>query len=191
MQKIELETRYNRDAWLATAIEVLSREGQAKLRTEHIAKALGVTRGSFYHHFKNRDEFVFSLVDYWAQAFTEQTNANVDGQELSADRRLLYLMRLIRDNRLDKYDIAFRSWAAQEPAVAEKVHEVDRLRYEFVAELFAEMGFQGDDLEERVRLFLVYESAQHTVWFPDRSRNIADSAERRFELITGRKPPTD
>lgn len=66
MQKIELETRYNRDAWLATAIEVLSKDGQAKLRTEHIAKALGVTRGSFYHHFKNREEFVFALVDFWA-----------------------------------------------------------------------------------------------------------------------------
>ncbi|NOD95274.1 TetR family transcriptional regulator [Ruegeria sp. HKCCD4884] len=191
MLKIELETRYNRNAWLATAIEVLSKEGQAKLRTEHIAKALGVTRGSFYHHFKNRDEFVFALVDFWAQTFTEQTNANVDGQELSADRRLLYLMRLIRDNRLDKYDIAFRSWAAQEPAVAEKVREVDRLRYEFVAELFAEMGFAGDDLEERVRLFLVYESAQHTLWFPKKSRQARDSVERRFELITGRKPPAD
>ncbi|MGI9521088.1 MAG: TetR/AcrR family transcriptional regulator [Hyphomicrobiaceae bacterium] len=187
LSKPELETRYDREAWLHTALEVLSREGQAKLRTERIARDLGVTRGSFYHHFKNRQTFVLALVDYWARLFTEQTNSVVAETGKSAEERLLFLMRLIRDNRLDRHDISFRSWAAQDPEVAEKVREVDKLRYKFVRDLFVEIGFTGDDLEERVRMFLVYESAQHTVYFPQRSRHIKNSVETRFAILTREK----
>lgn len=186
LTKPTLEARYDREAWLHTALEVLSREGQAKLRTERLARDLGVTRGSFYHHFKSRQEFVLALLDYWTKTFTEQVNAAVAGTGKSAAERLLLLMRLIRDNRLDRHDIAFRSWAAQDPEVAAKVREVDGLRYEFIRNLFSEMGFEGEDLEDRVRLFLVYESAQHTVYVPEECRNIPDAVERRFALLTRR-----
>lgn len=40
--------------------------------------------------------------------------------------------------------------------MAEKVRAVDASLYAFVAELFREMGFEGDELEECVRVFLVY-----------------------------------
>ncbi len=190
MTKPELETRYTREAWLSTAMEVLSREGQAKLRTERLAADLGVTRGSFYHHFKSRADFVDALLDYWARTFTIEVNRQIAEVVGAPEARLLALMRLIRDRRLDRFDIAFRSWAAQDIAVAAKVREVDLERYGFMRSLLGEMGFKGDDLEERVRLFLVYESAQHTLHFPNVSRQIPDSVERRFEIYTGRRAPS-
>ena len=35
-----------------------------------LAAELGVTTGSFYWHFRGRDDFVASLVDYWGREFT-------------------------------------------------------------------------------------------------------------------------
>ena len=182
----ETQPRYDRESWLEAAIEVLAREGRAKLRTERLARELGVTRGSFYHHFASRDEFVHALLDHWARTFTDRTNERIAGLDLPPGERLLQLMKLIDAERLDRFDIAFRSWAAQDPAIAEKVREVDMARYELVRSMLAEMGFEGADLEERVRLFLVYASGQHTVYFPEASRAARDSIERRLEILTRR-----
>jgi AcrR family transcriptional regulator len=60
--------RFDREAWLEAALEVLARQGQAKLRVETLARQLGVTKGSFYHHFKNREAFLKALLAYWAEA---------------------------------------------------------------------------------------------------------------------------
>jgi AcrR family transcriptional regulator len=56
--------RLSREEWLSRALQVLSREGKAKLKIESLTKNLGVTKGSFYWHFKGRAEFVRSLADY-------------------------------------------------------------------------------------------------------------------------------
>ncbi len=50
------EGRLTREEWLAKALEVLARKGVAGMRIDALSKALGVTKGSFYWHFKNRDE---------------------------------------------------------------------------------------------------------------------------------------
>jgi len=63
--------------------------------------------------------------------------------------RLLLLMQIIEQNALDRYDVAFRSWAAQDSAIAADAHRVDQSRREFVTALFAEMGFEGNELDER------------------------------------------
>jgi hypothetical protein len=73
---------------------------------------------------------------------------------------------MIVAEELDRYDIAFHSWGAQDPAVAEQVRRVDRLCWDFVRALFAEMGFEGTDLDDRPRIllvFVIFVSARRTV----------------------------
>ncbi len=167
--------QFDRETWLRSALEILAQKGQAKLRVNDIAADLGVTKGSFYHHFKDRADFVHALLEYWSGALTGGVIAQVEDLEnLSAEDRLLFLMKAIQRERLDRYDIAFRSWAAQEPVVAAMVEEVDAQRYKFVRSLFSEMGFRGNDLEDRVRIWLVFHSAQGAVFIPnDRQRSDA------------------
>jgi AcrR family transcriptional regulator len=47
----------SRDEWLEKALIVVSREGGAKLRINNPVTEVGVTKGSFYWHFKSRDDF--------------------------------------------------------------------------------------------------------------------------------------
>ncbi len=186
MQKSNVETtpRFHKEAWLSAAMEVLAREGQAKLRVDSLAGQLGVTKGSFYHHFKGRDDFVQSMLDYWSRTFTDNVIAAASAIEGSPEERLLNVMRMIEREGLDRYDIAFRSWAAQDPSVAKGVRKVDLARYRFIRSLFAEMGFEGAELEDRVRIWLVFESAQHTIYLPKRSGNGEDSIVRRHAFFT-------
>jgi AcrR family transcriptional regulator len=180
----EPELRFHKEAWLRAAIEVLAREGQAKLRVDALASELGLTKGSFYHHFENRDDFVHCLLDYWSRTYTDQIIEEVGAAEGTPEARLLQVMQGIERRGLDRYDIAFRSWAAQEPSVAKSVRKVDLARYRFIRSLFAEMGFEGDDLEDRVRVWLVFESAKRTVYLPKRSGNDEESIIRRHAFLT-------
>jgi AcrR family transcriptional regulator len=176
--------RFHKEAWLSAAMEVLAREGQAKLRVDNLAGQLGVTKGSFYHHFKGRDDFVQSLLDYWSRTFTDNVIAAARAMEGSPEERLLNVMRMIEREDLDRYDIAFRSWAAQDPSVAKGVRQVDLARYRFIRSLFAEMGFEGAELEDRVRIWLVFQSAQRTVYLPKRSGNVEDVIIRLHTFFT-------
>ena len=83
--------RYDRERWLETALNVLATEGGARLRIESMVRSLGVTKGSFYHHFKNREDFVRALIDYWSKEFTESVIAIVNAHEVTPSERLLEL----------------------------------------------------------------------------------------------------
>ena len=154
------QTRLSREAWLQTALEVLAKEGRARLRLEHIAQKLGVTTGSFYWHFKNRDNFVMSLAEYWANWSTEQAAVTVTKKGGDASERLMNLIEIVFEDELSRYDIVMRSWALHEPHVYQVVKKVDDFRYQFIRELFSQMGFKGDDLEVRSQICASYFSLE-------------------------------
>lgn len=146
-----------------------------------------MTKGSFYHHFRDRSDFVAKLTDYWASKFTEVVIRKAGAFPGTGYEKLAEVMRLVAENGLDKYDIAFRSWAAQDPSVAEVVRDVDLARYRFIRSLFEEIGFTGIDLEVRVRTWLVYASAYRSVNFPGFPQSDQPGANAVLEFFTGKQ----
>jgi AcrR family transcriptional regulator len=185
-KKSEPAQRFDRQSWLRGALEVLAHQGQAKLRVDELAGRLGVTKGSFYHHFKNRDDFVKSLLAYWSSAYTDKVIDEASALEGSPEERLLKVMQMIEREGLDRYDIAFRSWAAQNPSVEKSVRKVDLARYRFIHSLFSQMGFNGTDLEDRVGIWLVFHSAQHAVYLPKRTRDGDNAIIQLHAFLTRR-----
>ena len=150
--------RLTRTEWLARSLDLLAREGGAKLHIETLCHKLRVTRGSFYWHFASRDEFVRALVDYWDWVFTQSVVEQHRGVKGSPEERLLALMELLHEGRFARYDVAVRAWAAQERRLAPLVARVDEERLAYLRSIFAEMGFRGRELEMRTRLFVVSQS---------------------------------
>ena len=150
------QARLSRDEWLARALEVIGKKGASELAVESLAQKLGVTKGSFYWHFKNRDNFFRQLIEYWDVNFTQTVIAKISGQGGPAEERLLELMRLVQTKRLDRFEMPVRAWAQQNPTLAPLVRRVDRHRISFVRSLFLEMGFDEDEAEMRTRVFLTY-----------------------------------
>ena len=152
--------RLTRERWLSAALEIVARKGGARLRVRDLVQNLGVSTGSFYWHFRSRDEFVAKLVDYWCREYTTRVLEHVASVEGDARKRLLVLMEYLLEHDSAHYDVAVRAWAAQEPAVARQVRRVDRLRLRFVRSLFEEMGFSGRELEMRASTFVVFHSME-------------------------------
>lgn len=158
--KTKSSKRLTREQWLDKALNILAREGKAKLRIERLARDMKVTRGSFYWHFRDRRDFVKSVVEYWVEKYTSIVRSEVAGLQIDAKSRLLALMEKLVYNRHERYDIAIRAWAALDADVARIVRKADRMRMDFVRSLFTEMGFTGKELEMRVRTFVVFHSLE-------------------------------
>jgi AcrR family transcriptional regulator len=152
------KTRVSKDQWLQAAMELFSREGEKGVQIEKLARQIGVAKAGFYWHFRDRTDLLEEILLYWANEFTQIVATSVEKLDLPPEQRLLKIMEMIVKHDLTQYDVHFRAWAKNDPAAARTVREVIRVRADTVRGLFSELGFEGEDLELRTRLFVSYGS---------------------------------
>jgi len=160
--------RVSKDQWLIKALDTLESSGVEAVKIERLAKGFGISRSGFYWHFKNRQDLLEHLLDFWVSEYTGVLTDNPDVIELDPKKRLYTTMEMIRDKHLTKYDLAMTSWAKLDPQVHKVVKKVVKMRLDYLRAIFAELGFEGDELEMRTRLFVCYHSWEDTM-FPDLS----------------------
>ena len=178
-------TRLSRDEWLARALDILALEGGAKLRIDTICSALGVTKGSFYWHFKDRDDFVRSVVQFWSDRFTDPVVERITSLGGSPQERTKALMHAVSEGRFARYDVSIRAWAAQDPdLVAAIVKAVDKRRLAFAGSLFTEMGLDGPVAEMRARALVAYLSFEESVLAKSKKKDRSEMLDGFFDLIT-------
>jgi AcrR family transcriptional regulator len=149
--------RTSKAEWLETALEVLEVEGVSGVKIDRLAKQLETSRSGFYWHFKDRQDLLNGLLEYWKHEYTEVVI--YDGgheSDLPPQERLLHVMKMIEQYDLDRFEVPMRAWADHDSAAAQVVNEVYAMRFKFIKSIFAEMGFTGADLDMRVRLWLCY-----------------------------------
>jgi len=157
------KARLSREDWLDEALNVLATEGNHLLTVESLCDRLGVSRGSFYWHFKSRDEFLTSIVDHWIDQSTMRITQELSSVELSARERLFKLIEFIQQDEYCRHELPIRLWAIKQPNTMEAIEGMDRKRYEFVRSLFEQIGFTGDELEMRTQTFVIYYSFQNAL----------------------------
>lgn len=112
--------------------------GGSALTIGSLCGAVGVTSGSFYHHFGSWDGFVEALMADWELRETTELIAGIQGIQEDAEHRL----HLVVDVALTvphRAEAAIRSWACTNPTVAATQRRVDRTRREFLADIAAEL----------------------------------------------------
>ena len=121
--------------WIEVGLEVLRCEGAAGLTIDHLTRRLGVTKGSFYHHFSSRDDYVRALLGHWERTLTlELIEASRSAPDFAErDRRLTRLGEQLFEPELE---VAIRSWALRDPMVMAFQQRVDEERIAYLEELF-------------------------------------------------------
>ena len=179
----------SQEEWLERALEVVSGEGGAKLRIATLVEAVGVTKGSFYWHFKNRDDFVDKLIDYWHERYTLTVSSSLDRSNENAAEKLRKLMKMVFVEQLTRHDLAIRSWAIAEPKLRDRVKRTDDHRLDYLCKLFRGIGFDREASELRARVFLgeaAWEAARmQRMSRSERERN----AEAFFDLLVADARP--
>jgi len=164
----EAKPRLTRQDWIDAALTQLTLAGIGSVRIEQLATSLGVTRGSFYHHFTAREDLLQAMLEYWAQRWTYEVRDQIAALDLEPATTLLALMKAIRKNRAAEFDAPFRAWALHDPMAQAVIEQVDRVRLDTIRSQFERLGFVGLDAECRARMFLYYEVAAPAI-FPSLS----------------------
>jgi AcrR family transcriptional regulator len=176
--------RVSKAEWLQMSLAILKEEGIEGIRVEHIARKIGVSKSGFYWHFKDLEDLKTQIVEYWAHEFTEVITSNPILRECDPRDRLERIMEMIVNHDLVSYEIEMRAWAKTDPKIARKVFRVYRLRLNFIREIFTELGFEGDDLEMRTRLFLGYQSWERSLFPTESKKSLLKLIPLRVELLT-------
>ena len=114
--------------WLAVAFEILAREGAGALTVERLTTALGVTKGSFYHHFESCEDLKLRLLGYWEQRLTADVIAETETALPPTDPLDALVDALTK--RSPDAEKAIRAWALQDTEVRNHLERVDALRLE-------------------------------------------------------------
>ncbi len=128
--------RMTKEKWLEKSLDLLVQHGQKATRIEPLCHYLGVTKGSFYHHFKNREDYIYSLLQFWAKHNTFIIIEGAKSQENLEDTRR-FLADVTANIRTD-IEKTIRSWAQREKIVADYVQKIDQLRIEYLVELIGD-----------------------------------------------------
>lgn len=179
-------TQLDRERWIEAAINVLAREGVAGLRVEVLAKHCGVTKGSFYWHFKDKQSLLEALLDQWKDGRIrdiEKTTSVAPGKEREQLHYAIELYGASRNRKGMFIELAVRDWARHDTQAAAVVESVDLYRLECTRKLFVAAGMS--DAEAKSRSLLLYASVfglslMHYSGFDD---NLADLKKRITERI--------
>src|SRR4029077_16836251 len=88
--------RTPRGAWVDAALQAVAAGGPDAVRVEALAVTLGVSKGGFYWHFKDRQALLDEMLDVWEQAGTDDVIARVDSQPTDPRAKVRQLFELAR-----------------------------------------------------------------------------------------------
>jgi AcrR family transcriptional regulator len=137
--------------WLDQGLRALATNGFTALKAEPLAKAMGVSRGSFYWHFADVGAFHAAILDHWREIAAEQIISDVEAQ--SPDRNALpTLLRRVFGDRPPVLESAMRSWAAHDASVRAAVQAVDQRRLGYVENLLRASGLPPETARARAQI---------------------------------------
>jgi AcrR family transcriptional regulator len=140
--------RTPRSKWIEEGLRALAAGGPDAVRIEPLAQALGVTRGGFYWHFRDRRELLDEMLDTWERVTTQDLVDRLDREGGDAGAKLRRLLALTSP-AVVRTDLAVRDWARRDPAVAERLRHIDNRRMDALRSLFGAFCAEPDDIEAR------------------------------------------
>jgi AcrR family transcriptional regulator len=143
--------RTPRGAWIEAALQALSAGGQDEVRVEALAASLGVSKGGFYWHFKDRQALLGEMLDSWEKAVVEDVIAQVESQPVEPRAKLQHLFALAPSVDFE-VELAIRDWSRRDAGVAERLRQIDGRRMAYLRSLFGQFCSDEDEVEARSML---------------------------------------
>jgi len=165
--------RLDREDWINQGLRTLAEEGANALKVGPMAGRLGVSRGSFYWHFRDIGDFQAQLLRRWQERSTDQVIRDLEAAKGEPGRLKQLMKRAFADSR--RLDRAVRSWAAEDDAVARIVASVDGRRVAYLTKMLVAAGVEGRRARPRAA-FLYWAYLGQAVVMDRRHSSIPDAA---------------
>jgi AcrR family transcriptional regulator len=179
----------SRDDWARAALEAIGEGGIPAVNIDRLAARLDATRGSFYWHFRDRDELIGEALELWIR---ESTTDRLPALEAIDDplERLGALRRAVYEQPADAAELML-SCAGDDPAVAPVFALVTKQRMKALRRIFTDLGFTDAEATDRAWLAYAFYLGHHQLRRnPEMSAPTRESLKRMLALLTVGAPAT-
>ncbi|WP_155592285.1 TetR/AcrR family transcriptional regulator [Lysinibacillus cavernae] len=141
-----------KDDWIRAGLQQLAETGIHKVRIEALARSLKISKGSFYHYFRDHQQLLDAMFDYWE---THATKAIV--QSMEQEEATLEQLLLLSFHKDKKIEIGIYAWAKYDARIAARIVQIEEQRIACVAKLYQKNGVGIEESMDRARLaYLTY-----------------------------------
>lgn len=148
------ETANSAERFFDAAMSILASEGYAGLKLAPVCAHLGMTTGSFYHHFASWKDFTDQLLQHWHVGHTTRLIRVVEAESDPIQR-----LKILQETAMSlphRSEAAIRIWSGIDPAVHAVQAAVDKERYDIVYSTFVRLVPEEEaERLSRTALFLV------------------------------------
>ena len=155
--------RGNAQAWVDEATRVLGESGLAAIKVESLARTLGVTKGSFYWHFKDRSALVAAVVDRWETDHTEAIIRNATRGRTPQERLWLLVDDVAARHGAGAGERQLYLEAGSE-GVGPVVDRVIQRRIDYLADLLRQLGLSAEEAGRRAALALAVAAGMRQIF---------------------------
>lgn len=183
----------SREHWIEVARRTLVRGGVAAIKVDQLARKLRVTRGSFYWHFKDRNDLLRSLLLSWKDTNTlpfhrvMQENVGKPVYQLAE-----FFCIWLRAEEFDPdYDSAVRDWARTSASTAGLVKQVDDARIDILRRLFFDLDYARLEADIRARVMYYHQVGYYALRLRETTEYWRSVFPTYFEVLVGQSLPSE
>jgi AcrR family transcriptional regulator len=128
--------------WAEAALQLIAEKGLGALTVNALAARLGVTKGSFYWHFRGRSDLLAAALAHWEKHATADA---IEGLEAVADsrRRLELMLDAASRPPRSRSLYAALAEAAEDPVVRRVLNRVASARITYLETCYSNLGFSS------------------------------------------------
>jgi AcrR family transcriptional regulator len=176
------KARLDEAAWIRAAFVMMAENGVDSVSVGALAKRLGVTKGSFYWHFQDRESLLFAVLDRWRRMMTSDIKSFIGKSDGTPSGRLTQLLKVAISPRPHvpggQIELSLREWARHDPRVEAIMRGIDAERLGFVRQLYVEAGLDEEAAEALAFAHLSYVIGGRQLPFDGTRKDI----ERRIRI---------
>ena len=140
-----------RERWLLAGQDLLREGGLPAVKLGALTERLGLTTGSFYHHFDNMGAYLDALARYYGADQVETALAALSDQ--GPQERLVALGERAQED-MGALARAMRDWAGTNEAAADAVRAADAAVLRFLEQVFIDLGHDTEAARVRAMILL-------------------------------------
>lgn len=184
------QTKASREDWLQAALESLIAGGVEQVKILPLARALSVSRSSFYWYFKRREDLLDALLRHWQATNTQSIVERARQPSRSIDQGILHIFECWTDDKLfdPRLDSAIRDWARGSKKVRAIVQKADGKRVAAITQLFRRHGYENKEAFIRARVLYFTQVGYYALGVKESLRQRHSYLGPYLKSFTGQKP---
>lgn len=183
--------KLTRDDWVQAAYQALLLGGPRAVAVANLAESLGVTRGSFYHYFNDRNELLVAALEKWEKEATDAFIRSASAESEPAARlKRLFTQVFQEPTELAVAERRILASQGEDTTVAEVVDRVVGRRRAFLADCYQALGYDETEADDRATVAYLTFTGWLYLIEPDGRRSAA-TTQRISALVRGLLLPTE